>query len=285
MIDAHHHFWDPASADYPWMTGEFEPVRRRFGPEDLQPLLRACGVGRTVLVQTRASLDESAEFLRIASRTEFIAGVVAWIDLTATDVPDQLRTLRSAPGGGRLVGIRHQVHDEPDPGWLLRVDVRRGLRAVEAEGLVYDLLVRTRELPAAHEIARDFPGLRLVVDHLAKPPLRTRELGPWRDAMAPLAACPNVVCKLSGLITEADWRTWRPDDLGDCVRSAVAWFGEDRLLFGSDWPVCLLAGTYADVLAALRHALADLPPEAHGKVFGANAARVYRLSGSADGQE
>ena len=277
MIDAHHHFWDPSRADYPWMTDDCAAVRRRFGPDDLRPLLTECGVGRTVLVQTRASLAESCEFLATASRTDFIAGVVAWVDLVSAEVAGQLEMLRSSPGGERLVGVRHQVHDEPDPEWLLRPDVLRGLRAVEASGLAYDLLVRTRELPAARRVARDFPGLRLIVDHLAKPPLRTGALGEWAAALAPLAAHGNVWCKLSGLITEADWRRWRPEDLTGCVRQALAWFGEDRLMFGSDWPVCLLAGTYAEVLDAARCALGDLPAAARRKIFGTNAEAAYRL--------
>lgn len=241
MIDAHQHFWDPSTANYPWMTGDFAAVRRRFGPEDLRPLLAECGVDRTILVQTRASLEESREFLAIACRTDFIAGVVAWVDLSASDVAGQLDMLRSSAGGRRLVGVRHQVHDEADPEWLLR------------------------------------PGLRLIMEHLAKPPLRTGALGEWAAALAPLAAYGNVWCKLSGLITEADWRRWRPDDLTGCVREALAWFGADRLMFGSDWPVCLLAGTYAEVLDAARHALGDLPGAAREKIFGANAAAAYRL--------
>ena len=278
VVDAHQHFWDPSAAHYPWMTDELAPIRRRFGPEDLRPLLAACGVDRTVLVQTRASLAESREFLATAARTDFIAGVVGWVDLTAPDVRAQLAALRASPEGRWLVGIRHQAQDESCPRWLLRADVRRGLEAVGECGLVYDLLVTTRELPAAVQVARDLCDLRLVLDHIAKPPIRTRTLQPWADALAPLGECANVSCKLSGLVTEADWRTWRPDDLVECVRRAFSWFGEDRMLFGSDWPVCLLAGSYAAVLSALRYALGDLSSAAQAKIFGGNAVRTYRLS-------
>src|SRR5438094_1208951 len=162
MVDAHHHFWDPSHASYPWLTDELAAIRRPFRPEDLRPLLQANRVDRTILVQTRSSLDETREFLATAADTEFIAGVVGWVDLTAADVADRLAELRAAKGGAKLVGIRHQVHDEPDPEWLLRPDVRRGLAAVGEAGLAYDLPVRARELPAAHATARDVPDLRFV---------------------------------------------------------------------------------------------------------------------------
>jgi L-fuconolactonase len=276
-VDAHHHFWDPSSAEYPWMTDEFAAIRRRFGPQDLGPLLAECGIDRTVLVQTRASLDETRELLAVAARTDFVAGVVGWVNLTASDITAQLRRLRSLPEGRWLIGIRHQVHDELDPLWLARSDVRRGLHAVEEAGLAYDLLVRTRELPSAVRIARDIPGLRLVLDHGAKPPIRTGDLRAWAEAMAPLGECGNVSCKLSGLITEADPQTWQPEDLVGCVRQIAGWFGDDRLIFGSDWPVCLLAGSYAEVLGALMYALGDVSPDTRAKILGANAARIYQL--------
>jgi L-fucono-1,5-lactonase len=277
-VDAHQHFWDPARADYPWMTEDHAPVHRRFGPEDLRPLLAAQGIDRTVLVQTRSSLDETREFCLTATETDFIAGVVGWVDLTDPGVSQTLRALRASPTGGVLVGIRHQVHDEPDSGWLLREDVRRGLRAVENAGLAYDLLVRTRELPAAYQVVREFPEMRFVIDHIAKPPIRTGTMDGWSEAMAPFSDCDNVLCKLSGMITEADWSAWRPDDLVPYVRQVVGWFGEDRLIFGSDWPVCLLAGSYARVLDALRYALGDISPRARAKILGENAVRFYRLN-------
>lgn len=277
VVDAHHHFWDPAAAEYPWMTDDLAAIRRRFAPEDLRPLLAQCGIDRTVLVQTRASLDETREFLETAARTEFVAGVVGWVDLTDGRVAATLRDLRAAPGGGRLVGVRHQVHDEADPGWLLRPDVRRGLVAVGDAGLAYDLLVRTRELPAALRTARDFPEMRLVIDHIAKPPIRAGDPHAWAEAMAPFSELGNVFCKLSGMVTEADWRTWRPDDLLPYVRRVVGWFGENRLMFGSDWPVCLVAGSYARVVNALLYALGDVSPASRAKIMGANAVRFYGL--------
>ena len=277
-VDAHQHFWDPARADYPWMTDDLAAIRRRFGPEDLRPLLAERGVDCTVLVQTRSSLEETREFLDTAARNDFVAGVVGWVDLTDPAVGRALRGLRSSAGGARLIGIRHQVHDEPDPNWLLRDDVRRGLRAVGDAGLAYDFLVRPRELPAALRTAEDFPEMRFVIDHIAKPPIRAGDDRAWAAAMARAGSLGNMYCKLSGMITEADWATWRPDDLIPYVRRVVEWFGVDRLMFGSDWPVCLLAGSYGRVIEALRYSLADLPAEANAKIFGANAVGFYRLA-------
>jgi L-fuconolactonase len=277
IVDAHHHLWDPARADYRWLTDELAPIRRAFTPEDLAPSLAAAGVDGTVLVQTRSSLEETREFLATAAATPFILGVVGWVDLTDPAIADILAELHEGPGGDRLVGIRHQVHDEPDPEWLLRADVQRGLRAVGEEGFVYDLLVRSRELPAALEIARALPGTRFVIDHLAKPPIRERTTRPWADLMLPFGRLPNVWCKVSGMVTEADWSSWQPDDLSPYVEHALEVFGPDRLLFGSDWPVCLLAASYQQVFDAARAALGDLGPAETAAVFGGTASEVYRL--------
>ena len=270
IVDAHHHLWDPATAEYAWMTDDVAPIRRPFAPADLAPLLLARGVDATVVVQARSSTDETRELLATAAAVPWLAGVVGWVDLTDAGVADVLAELR----GGALVGIRHQVHDEPDPEWLLRDDVGRGLRAVEEAGLVYDLLVRTRELPAALEAARRFPGLRFVVDHLAKPPLREGDTDAWAAGLSALAALPNVSCKLSGLVTESAWDAWRADELVPYLRRALDWFGPERSLFGSDWPVCLLAASYDEVVDL---ALAALQPGERAAVMGETAARVYRL--------
>jgi L-fuconolactonase len=270
IVDAHHHLWDPATADYPWMTDGVAPIRRRFVPEDLEPLLLARGIDATVVVQARSALDETRELLATAAAVPWLAGVVGWVDLTDPAIGDVLGELADS----RLVGIRHQVHDEPDPEWLLRDDVGRGLRAVEEAGLAYDLLVRTRELPAALETARRFPGLRFVVDHLAKPPLREVSTDAWAEGLSALATLPNVSCKLSGLVTEAASDSWRADELVPYLRRALEWFGPDRSLFGSDWPVCLLAASYDDVVDLV---FAALEPGERAAVLGETAARVYRL--------
>ncbi|HEX6351318.1 MAG TPA: amidohydrolase family protein [Candidatus Dormibacteraeota bacterium] len=254
MIDAHQHFW--RSIDIPGLE-------RSFLPDDLRPLLAAAGVERTLLVQTRSSLEETRWFLELAAESGFVAGVIGWADLTSPDLGEQL---------DGLVGVRHQVHDEPDPNWLLRPDVIRGLGAVAAAGLPYDLLVRAPQLPAALKVASLRPELTFVVDHLAKPRIADgpRDLE-WERGLAALADLPNVFCKLSGLVTEARWSDWTLEDLGPYVERALGWFGPERLIFGSDWPVCTLAGSYQQVLEAARSLVAD------ERVFAANARRVYGL--------
>jgi L-fuconolactonase len=282
IVDAHHHLWDPATADYPWMTDDLAAIRRRFGPEDLSDAIGAAGVDRTILVQTLSDVRETEDFLATAADQPVIGGVVGWVDLTEPGVADAIVRLRSLPGGDRLVGIRHQVHDEPDPDWLSRSDVRRGIAAVGSAGLVYDLLVRTRELPAAVDTVRALPDVRFVLDHLAKPPIRDggAAMDAWREAIAPLGAMPNVWAKVSGLVTEANWSTWTVDDLVPPVRHALEVFGPRRLLFGSDWPVSLVAAPYERVLAAAREALdrSGLAADDRGAVFGGTAVEVYRLA-------
>jgi L-fucono-1,5-lactonase len=278
-IDAHHHLWDPAHRTYPWMDGRLAPFRRRFGPEDLDAAAGPHGIGQTVIVQTVANIEETQEFLVVAAAGGRIAGVVGWVDLAAPDVAGAVAALRAAPGGDALVGIRHQVHDEPDPAWLLRGEVLQGLAAVAEAGLAYDLLVRERELPAARAAAERLPQLGFVVDHLAKPRIREALVEPWARELHALARLPNVTCKVSGLVTEAAWDGWTPRQLAPYVATAAAAFGPERLLFGSDWPVCLLASDYATVLAAAEETLewAGLDTSERDAVFGANARRVYRL--------
>jgi L-fuconolactonase len=204
-----------------------------------------------------------------------VAGVVGWVDLTSPKVDDELDELLAGPG--RLIGIRHQVHDEPDPNWLLRDDVRRGLAAVQRRGLAYDVLVRARELPAAIATARAFPDLQFVLDHIAKPRIMDGSDPAWSELMPGLAAAPNVAVKLSGMVTEADWSRWTADDLRPFVERVVGWFGTDRVLFGSDWPVCLLVGSYGEVLAGLEAALPRLTASEREQLYGGNAERVYTL--------
>ncbi len=278
VVDSHHHFWDPARADYPWMNGALAPIRRPFGPSDLRPELAAAGADYSVLVQTRSSLEETGEFMTMAAATPFVAGVVGWVDLTAPDVTDRLAALQARPDGAMLVGIRHQVHDEPDARWLLREDVRRGLNAVRDAGLAYDLLVRTRELPAALDTVRACPDLRVVIDHIAKPRIKDGEIEEWAAALAPFREQEHVYCKLSGMVTEADWGAWTLADLQPYVDCVVDIFGADRLMFGSDWPVCLLAASYAQVHDTLRGTLRALSPAAQEGIFGGNVIRFYRLA-------
>lgn len=252
------------------MGAELAAIRRPFGPDDMRPLLASSGVDRTVLVQTISSLDETREFLEIAAANDFVAGVVGWVDLTD---PGVAGTIASLPRE-RLVGIRHQVHDEPDPRWLLHDDVQRGIAAIGEAGLVYDVLVRTRELPAALETVRRHPGMTFVIDHAAKPRIAGGSWdAEWESALAPFSDEPNVSCKLSGLVTEADWKSWTTEQLEPYVKRVVGWFGPERCMFGSDWPVCLLAADYARVINTLKQIVG--PDE---RIFGGTASRVYGLA-------
>jgi L-fucono-1,5-lactonase len=230
-----------------------------------------------VLVQVLPDLDESIEFLATAAAEPLIAGVVGWIDLTGSPARD-IERLRSAPGGELLAGIRHLVQAEPDPRWLERDDVLAGLAAVRDAGLVYDLLVVPHQFPAAITAVRALPDLTFVLDHLGKPPVATGQLEPWATGLATLAREPNVVAKLSGLVTEADRQHWTPADLRPYAETALEAFGPDRLMLGSDWPVCLLAGTYAEVMAAADSLLEGLTPAERDAVRGGTATRVYGLS-------
>ncbi|WP_086562565.1 amidohydrolase family protein [Streptomyces africanus] len=273
VVDAHHHVWDLSVRDQDWIA-EGSPIRRDFTVEDLAPEARAAGVDRTVLVQTVTVAEETPEFLALAAGHELIAGVVGWTDLTRPDVADELARLRELPGGRYLKGIRHQIQGEPDPEWLLRPDVGRGLTAVADAGLVYDLVVLPHQLPACTKAAASVPHLTFVLDHLGKPPIASGALEPWASGLRALAALPNTVCKLSGMVTEADLASWTIDDLRPYADVVLEAFGPDRLMFGSDWPVCTLAAGYGDVLDTARRLTG---PSEHARIFGATATRVYDL--------
>ncbi|MFE7120732.1 amidohydrolase family protein [Streptomyces sp. NPDC057654] len=278
IVDAHHHVWDLAVRDQDWITGpRMAPLRRNFSPADLREEATAAGVTASVVVQTVTVAEETPELLALAAADELIAGVVGWTDLTAPGVADALAALRELPGGEHLVSIRHQVQGETDPDWLLRPDVRRGLAAVAAAGLAYDLVVLDHQLPAARAAAAALPQLTFVLDHLGKPPIATGTLRPWADAVRALAEQPNTVCKLSGMVTEADWAAWTVDGLRPYADTVLDAFGPDRLMFGSDWPVCRLAASYGEVLAAARELTDGLGPAERAAVFAGTAVRTYGL--------
>ncbi|MFF1306363.1 amidohydrolase family protein [Streptomyces sp. NPDC058307] len=276
VVDAHHHVWDLSVRDQDWIAPD-SPLRRSFTTADLAPEADAAGVARTVLVQTVTVPEETPEFLALAAGHELIAGVVGWTDLTRPDVADELAQLRQLPGGTHLKGIRHQVQGEPDPEWLLRPDVRRGLTAVADAALVYDLVVLPHQLPACVKAAESLPHLTFVLDHLGKPPIASGALEPWAADVRALAALPNTVCKLSGMVTEADLATWTIDDLRPYADTVLDAFGPDRLMFGSDWPVCMLAATYGEVVSAARELTAGLGTAERAEVFGGTATRIYGL--------
>ncbi|WP_421853530.1 amidohydrolase family protein [Oricola sp.] len=277
-IDSHHHFWNPAKRDYYWMGGDaLRPIRQEFTPDDMRPLLRAAEIDKTVLVQTVPDVEETREFLRTAENVDFVAGVVGWAPLTDVGLPEILRSLAEGEGGRYLCGIRHQVHDESDPGWISRPDVMNGIRAIGEAGLVYDLLVKEPELAAAIRCVTENPDMQFVLDHVAKPRIAAGELEPWRGLITALAALPNVACKISGMVTEADWAGWTKADFEPYIEHVVTVFGPQRLMFGSDWPVCLLAGSYAQVHGLAAELLSGFDDESRAMIFGLNAQRIYGL--------
>ena len=281
IVDAHHHVWDPDTRPHAWLGG-LPALRRRFGVADFTAVAADRGVAASVLVQVLASAAETEEFLALAATPAasqgMIAGVVGWADLTASDVASEIARLRQLPGGARLAGIRHLVQDEPDPGWLDRPDVRRGMRAVGDAGLAYDLLVRPAQLPAALRVASDLGDVRFVLDHGGKPDIASGHLEPWSSLVTELARRPNVTCKLSGLVTEAGPGAAAPQIVPYAGR-LLECFGPGRLMFGSDWPVCTLAASYGEVLALVREALGDLlSPAEYDAVFAGNAITTYQLA-------
>ncbi|MFE7223773.1 amidohydrolase family protein [Nocardioides sp. NPDC057577] len=274
-IDAHHHLWDLAVRDQDW-TRDLPAIRRSFSFDDLRPHLADHEIAGTVVVQTVAVAEETPELLALAAATPEILGVVGWVDLTAADVADRLAELREGPGGDLLVGIRHLVQSEPDPGWLLRDDVLRGLTAVADAGLVYDLLVRQPQLRAAVGAVEQVPGGRWVLDHLGKPVIDPVVFDEWAGHVAALARHDSVACKLSGLVTEL-----APDQPIDAVLPWAAHiidvFGATRTMIGSDWPVCLLRSSYDEVIDLADTVLAGLDDAGRADVRGGTAARVYGL--------
>ena len=269
-VDAHHHLWDLEARELPWLAAPgLAPLRRSFGFEELAA--QAAGISATVVVQTVPEPAETQELLALAAEHELIAGVVGWVDLTAPDVGD-------AVAGEHLVGIRHQVQDEPDPEWLCRPDVRTGLRAVAEASLVYDLLTLPVQLPAAIATVRALDDLVFVLDHLSKPPIASGELEPWATDVRALAAHENVVCKLSGMVTEADWAGWSVADLRPYAETVLEAFGAERVMFGSDWPVCTVAASYGQVLAAAEELTAGLSGPERAAIFGGTARRIYTLA-------
>jgi L-fuconolactonase len=275
VIDAHHHVW---TADYPWLASkpEFGPIRRDYGVADLRANLKAAGVDRTVLVEAGwGHPSETVEFLHLAGATEEIAGVVGFIDLLDPSLANTLARYANHPRARFLKGVRDQVQGRPEPGFLARPEVVQALKSIAQHVPTFDLVVRVDQLQAAAEAAAAVPELTFVLDHLGKPQVRDGDAGlrAWRDAVAPLAKRPNAVAKLSGLVTEADWAHWKPADLRPFVQAALELFGPDRLMFGSDWPVCELAATYGQVKDALTEVLGRPDPD----ILGGTAAKVYQL--------
>ena len=274
-IDSHQHFWKYDPAQYGWMQPDW-PIRRDLLPGDLQPLLAACGLDGSIAVQARQTLEESRWLLELADEHPLIKGVVGWVDLRSDRVEEQLAPLAAHP---RFVGVRHVVQDEPDDAFMLGPSFLRGIGRLRQFGLRYDILIFPRQLPAAIELVRRFPDQPFVLDHLAKPLIRDGTLSPWREQIRELASLPNVLCKVSGMVTEADWRNWRAADFRPYLDVVFAAFGTGRLMFGSDWPVSLLAARYEQSFGLVNDYLAQFLPAEREQVLGGNAAAFYGVKG------
>ncbi len=266
-IDAHQHFWRYSPQTHAWIDDSMFSIKRDFLPSDLKPLLDAAGFDGCVAVQAEQSVAETEWLLRLADEHAFIRGVVGWVDLCASDVADQLR----------LRGTRYIVQDEP-AGFMLRPEFQRGIAALAEFGLTYDILIYERQLPEALELVRRFPEQRFVIDHIAKPAIRDGSIDAWRAGITAIAACPNVYCKLSGMVTEADWRRWRPSDFVPYIETVLEAFGPRRVMIGSDWPVCLLAGEYGGVMAIVTDAVGGLTADERDAILGGTAAEFYGVA-------
>lgn len=273
-IDSHQHFWSYDPEQYPWIKPEWR-IKRSFLPADLRPLLDSAGLDGCVAVQARQSLEESRWLLQLADQNPMIKGVVGWVDLRSEEVARQLEPFASH---SKFVGVRHVVQDEPDDNFMLRPEFLRGVRRLKEFDLTYDILIFPKQLPAAIALVRQFPEQPFVLDHIAKPLIRDGVLEPWREQMRELAQHPNVLCKISGLVTEAKWDGWKPADFRPYLDVVLEAFGTKRILYGSDWPVCLLAGEYAQVFDLARHYVAMLSESEQAAFFGENAAGFYGLS-------
>lgn len=273
-IDAHQHFWQFNTDDYGWIDDSMAVLRRDFFPEHLRECLSVAGFEGSIAVQARQCLEETEWLLQLAGQNSFLRGVVGWVDLRSEQVGAQLDRYTTHP---KFVGVRHVVQDEPDPEFLLRPEFLRGIREVEARNLSYDLLIFPVQLPAAIKFARMFPHTRLIVDHIAKPYIRTGVLEPWASEIRQLAACENVWCKVSGMVTEADFTAWKPEDFTVYLDTVFDAFGCGRILIGSDWPVCTVAGPYAAVMSLVTEYIQKFSPSEQAQVLGGNAFTAYRI--------
>ncbi len=274
-IDAHHHLWKYSAAEYGWITPEQRVIHRDFLPEDLEPLMHHFGIEGTVAVQARQTLEETTWLLGLAGKHPLIRGVVGWVPLT--DGAGVKHSLEPFAGNRKLRGVRHIVHDEPDPRYILRPDFNQGVSALREFGLRYDILIFERHLPAAIEFVDRHPNQTFILDHVAKPRIKDKIMSPWDRNMRELAKRQNVYCKLSGMVTEADPQRWTPADLQPYIDVVLAAFGPRRIMYGSDWPVMLLAGDYVRWYGTVTNAIANLSIAEQERIMGGTAAEAYGI--------
>jgi len=273
-IDAHQHFWVYDQSEYAWIDDSMASLRRDFLPNDLKIELGRKGFQGSVAVQARQTLEETRWLLELATDASFILGVVGWVDLRSSNVRSQLEAFAVNP---KLVGIRHIVQSEPNDRFLLQPEFLRGISLLEEFDLAYDLLIYPKHLPVAAEFVRRFPRQRFVLDHLAKPPIKSGSLRPWERGMRELGTLPNVFCKLSGLVTEADWQNWKPEHIVPYMDVAFETFGPRRLMIGSDWPVCTLAASYTRAIDLVESYLSQHATEVQDAALGENAQQFWKL--------
>lgn len=273
-IDAHQHFWIYNPAEYEWINESMSVLRRNFLPEELQPELQNAGFRGSIAVQARQTLEETRWLLELADISPNISGVVGWVDLCSSECRSQLETFSKHP---KLVGIRHIVQSEPDDRFLIRRNFLEGIALLEDYDLAYDILIFTKHLSVAAELVERFPKQRFVLDHLAKPPIKSREIDSWAAGIRRIAMFPNVYCKLSGLVTEADRQHWKPEDITPYLDIAFETFGASRLMIGSDWPVCLVAGSYSRTVDVVKNYLQGHSAETSDAILGGNAQRFWKL--------
>jgi L-fuconolactonase len=273
-IDAHQHFWHYSPVEHTWMSDEMNALRRDFLPGDLKPLLADAEFGGCVAVQARQSLEETRWLLELTDRNSFICGVVGWVDLRSDDLPRQLKLFSQHP---KLVGVRHVIQDEADDDFMLKPEFRYGISRLREFDLTYDLLLFPKHLPAAAKLVEEFPDQAFVLDHLAKPKIGEGLLAPWHEQIKALAQFLNVHCKLSGMVTEAKWKEWQPEDFAPYLDVVFDAFGPDRLMIGSDWPVCTLSADYGSTMQIVIDYLRQFSPEVQSGILGENCTRFYGI--------
>lgn len=273
-IDSHQHFWRYNPHEYEWIDESMRPLRRDFLPADLRLERQRAGFDASIAVQARQTLEETRWLLQLAQSDPAICGVIGWVDLQSADLKSQLAEFAAKR---KLLGVRHIVQSEPDDRFLLQAEFLRGIAALEEFDLSYDILIYPRHLPVATEFVQRFPRQRFVLDHLAKPAIKDHQLQPWGSGIRELAKCSNVFCKLSGLVSEADWEAWKPEHMRPYLDVAFDAFGHERLMVGSDWPVCTVAGSYARVMDVVQQYMSKFSEGVRDAVLGGNAEKFWKL--------
>jgi L-fuconolactonase len=273
-LDAHNHFWNYSPTEHIWMDDRMTVLKRNYLPNDLESLLKASGFDGTVAVQARQSLEETCWLLDLAAQYPFIKGIVGWVDLRSPELRSQLQEFSKNP---KFVGVRHVVHDEPDDDFMMGAEFRRGIGQLKEFKLTYDLLLFPKHLPIAARLVEEFPEQPFVIDHIAKPEIKNQKFSPWKEDIGVLAKFPNVYCKLSGMVTEAAWGEWRLEDFHGYLDVVFNAFGSERLMIGSDWPVCNLSADYEATMKIVTDYIDKFPIQNRESILGGNCTRFYRL--------